>query len=369
MTGGAGSEAKLLSGKQPVGRWQSPGRVNLIGEFTDFNMGFVLPFAIARHVNVIVAPLDDSEVVVSSTRAKNVVAKNMNELKPSEPSSWASYVLGIVWAFREYGVDVPGLEFALQSDIPPGAGLSSSAAIEAAVAVAINDITAANLNRLQLSRLCHQAESEYVGVPVGMMDQLAVLNAQPNHAMLIDCLDQSIQQVPLSRSHFLIVDTRVRHVNRDGSYASKRSQCAQAAAQLGVNSLREADLSMVEQRLDGALARVAHHVVTENQRVIEMVSRLSMGQPIGELLLASHRSLQHYFGVSCPELDCVVDTAMSNGAEGARMVGAGNGGCALVLTEDWRKIASEVRAEYRRRGFRPPRSFVVTPAGGAGRVQ
>jgi galactokinase len=366
--GDARSHAGLHRGKESSGHWQSPGRVNLIGEFTDYNMGFVLPFAISRRLEVNVALLDEVEVVVSSTLARDVVVRDLDGLSPSEPFSWASYVLGTVWAFREYGVEIPGLEFSLHSEIPAGAGLSSSAAVEAAVAVAINDITGAGLDRLQLARLCHKAETEYVGVPVGIMDQLAVLNAQPDNAMLIDCLDQSIQQVPFSLDQLLVVDTMVRHANRDGSYALKRAQCAQAAARLGVTSLREADLSMVES-LDGDLAKVARHVVTENERVIATVNRLTMGQPIGDLLLASHRSLQHEFGVSCPELDCVVDTAMSNGAEGARMFGAGLGGCALVVADDCQMIAAKIEAEYQIRGYRPVQSFVVSPNGGAGRVQ
>ncbi len=365
----ARSRARLVRGKESSGLWQSPGRVNLIGEFTDYNMGFVLPFAISRRLHVNVALLDEAEVVVSSTQASGVVVSELDALEPSDAFSWASYVLGTVWAFREFGVEIPGLEFSLHSEIPSGAGLSSSAAIEAAVAVAINDITGAGFDRLQLARLCHKAETEYVGVPVGIMDQLAVLNAEPHNVMLIDCLDQSIQQVPLSLDQLLVVDTMVRHANRDGSYALKRAQCAQAAARLGVNSLREADLSMVESKLDGDLAEVARHVVTENDRVIATVTRLTIGQPIGDLLLASHRSLQHKFGVSCPELDCVVDTAMSNGAEGARMFGAGLGGCALVVADDCQMIAAKIEAEYQIRGYRPVQSFVVSPSGGAGRVQ
>ncbi len=368
MDGGS-SGSTLRKGKRPLGRWQSPGRVNLIGEFTDFNMGLVLPFAISRRLHVLAALLDDPEVVVSSAQTSDVVVRNLDELTPADANSWASYVTGVVWVFRELGIDVPGLEFAIHSDIPSGAGLSSSAAIEAAVAVAINDITESHLNASQLARLCHKAETEYVGVPVGMMDQLAVLNAHTDSAMFIDCLDQSILQVPLTPRHFVVVDTMVRHENRDGNYATKRSQCFRAAARLGVGSLREATVSMVESSLDGDLANVARHVVTENERVTETVGRLSRGDSIGDLLLASHRSLQHCFGVSCPELDCVVDTAMSSGAEGARMFGAGNGGCAIVLAEDWRPIVSEVEREFQSRGFRPPQSLVVRPCDGAGRVE
>ena len=361
--------AKLHRGRPAAGIWQSPGRVNLIGEFTDFNMGFVLPFAISRRLHVVVAVLDEPEVVVSSAQTSDVVVGYVSQLDPSDAFSWGSYVLGTVWAFRESGVELPGLEFSIDSDIPLGAGLSSSAAIEAAVALAINDITGAAMNREQLARLCHKAETEYVGVPVGMMDQFAVLNAQPNNAMLIDCREQSIQQVRFPIDQVLVVDTKVHHKNRDGSYALKRSQCAQATSRLGVHSLREADITMVERSLEGDLAKVARHVVTENERVVETVRRLSKGQSVGDLLLASHRSLQHDFGVSCPELDCVVDTAMSHGADGARMFGAGNGGCALVVSDDWEMIATSIDVEYRRRGFRPPQCFVVSPGGGAGRVQ
>ena len=359
---------KLLRGKRPEGHWQSPGRVNLIGEFTDYNMGLVLPFAIPRRLHVLAAKLDDPEVVVSSAQTSDVVVRNLNELTPGGPFSWASYVTGVVWAFQEYGVDVPGLEFAIHSELPSGAGLSSSAAIEAAVAVAINDITESRLNASQLARLCHQAETEYVGVPCGFMDQFAVLNARSDNAMLIDCLDLSIQQVPFSPHYLVVVDTMVRHTNSDGAYALKRSQCLQAAARLGLQSLRESDLSMVEGHLEGDLAKVARHVVTENERVIETVNRLSRGEPIGDLLVASHRSLQHTFGVSCPELDCVVDTAMSSGAEGARMFGAGNGGCVLVLAEDWQLVLSNVEQEFKSRGFQSPQNFVVSPCDGAGRV-
>jgi galactokinase len=359
----------LLRGKVAEGQWQSPSRVNLIGEFTDFNMGLVLPFAITRRLQLLVARLDSPEVVITSSKRRDVVVMNLDELKPANPFSWASYVLGTVWAFQEAGVEVPGLEFSFHSEIPSGAGLSSSAAIEAAVAVALNDITEANFDPVGLARLCHKAETQYVGVPVGMMDPLAVLNAKSEHAMLIDCLDQSIRQVPFVQNQILVIDTRVHHVNRDGGYAFKRSQCERAAARLGVTSLREADLSMVENTLDGELAKVAQHVVTENERVAETVRRLSTGQPIGDLLIASHRSLQHCFGVSCPELDVIVDTAMTNGAMGARMFGAGNGGCALVVTDDWQLIVSKVEAKYQSYGYRPPRSFVVSPTGGAGRVQ
>lgn len=358
----------MFKGKRVEGRWQSPGRVNLIGEFTDYNLGFVLPFTIARRVDVAVALLDEPEVLVSSGGASNFVVRRIDDLDPSDAFTWASYVLGTVWAFREYGLEVPGLEFSLHSSLPSGAGLSSSAAIEAAVAVAINDITSANLDNTQLARLCHQAETEFVGVPVGMMDQLAVLNAQPLNAMLIDCRDQSIEQVPFAPDGLLVIDTGVRHSNRDGSYALKRSQCAEAAAKLGVTSLRDADPDMVRNHLKGDLAKVARHVVTENRRVIETVKRLSTGQSIGDLLTDSHRSLQQSFGVSCPELDCVVDTAMLNGAEGARMFGAGNGGCALVLADDKEGMSTIIESEFRSRGYRPPRSFAVRPTGCAGRV-
>jgi galactokinase len=341
--------------------------VNLIGEFTDFNLGLVLPFAIARRVDVEVALLGHSEVVVSSSLARNAVARNINDLIPSDAMTWASYVLGIVWVFREHGVEVPGLEFSLHSDLPWGAGLSSSAAIEVAVGVAINDITAANLDHLQLARLCRKAETEYVGEPVGAMEPLAVLNAKSKNAMLIDCLTQSIEQISFSPSNLLVVNTRVRHANRDGNYALKRSRCAQAAAVLGVNSLRDADLSMVENSLDGDLATVARHVVTENDRVTVTVKRLSCGQTIGDLLLESHRSLQS-FGVSCPELDCIVDTAMPNGADGARMFGGGNEGCVIGLVEDEKETVSKIEAAFRKRGYRAHQSFVVSPCDGAGRV-
>lgn len=362
------SRSAPQNGRSVIGYWQSPGRVNLIGEYTDYNLGFVLPFAIDRRAFVGVARLDEPKVIISSKSKTTVVTRNYSSLRRNETVTWASYILGVLWAFQQRGITLPGLEIALDSEIPSGAGLSSSAAIEAAVAVAVNDIVATKFGRPDLAKLCHVAETEYVGVPVGIMDQMAVVNAKNGHAMLIDCRDESVAQVPLDTHQIFVVDTCVRHSNSDGQYAHKRAQCALAASQLGVNSLREANVEMVDEVLEGDLRKVAHHIVTENDRVLETVSRLSKGEPFGDLLLSSHHSLRKDFGVSTPQLDCVVDVAMTNGADGARMFGAGLGGCAFFIAEDPVRIASLIEARFRRLGYSPPRSFGVIPTDGAGPV-
>lgn len=362
------SRPVLQSGRPAIGYWQSPGRVNLIGEYTDYNLGFVLPFAIDRRVFVAVAKSNEPGVTIRSERKNSVVSRKYSSLRRNEPVTWASYVLGVIWAFHQSGISLPGLEVSLDSDIPPGAGLSSSAAIEAAVAVAINDITSTGLSRLHLAKLCHVAETEYVGIPVGIMDQMAVVNGRSRHAMLIDCRDESVVQVPLNVEQIMVIDTRVRHSNKDGRYAQKRERCAWAVSQLGVSSLREANLTMVDDALEGESRRIARHVVTENDRVLETVNRLSNGESIGDLLVSSHRSLQYDFDVSCQELDCIVDVAMANGADGARMFGAGLGGCAIMIADDPPRIVTLVEKEFYRHGYRPPRSFGVIASDGAGAV-
>lgn len=357
---------KMPNGESPIGYWQSPGRVNLIGEFTDYNLGFVLPFAIDRRVYVGVQIIDEPLVRVTSREENESISISYSDLQSGVDNSWASYVFGTIWAFRSHGIKVPGLELSLHSSIPIGAGLSSSAAIEAAVATALNDITESDLGLAQLAKLCHSAESDYVGAPVGIMDQMAVLNGQSQKAMFMDCRENSVQYVPFNANELLIVDTRLRHSNNDGNYARNRQLCERAADQLGITSLRDANLSMVEETLRGDLRRVARHVVTENLRVIESVDRLSNARSIGDLLVDSHRSLQKDFMVTCPELDCIVEVAITYGAEGARMFGAGLGGCALVLGGDHERIASHITAEFQYRGYQPPHAFAVTSTFGAG---
>ena len=368
MTYSPRSPLHLPSGRPALGLWQSPGRVNLIGEFTDYNDGHVLPFAIDRRIVAAVGVRKDRTLVVASRQQQDVVIWPRDEFDKPPRLNWASYVMGVIWAFRQQGVDVPGLEIALDSDVPLGAGLSSSAALTAVTAVAINDITSADLSPTQLAGICLTAENDYVGVPTGMMDQFAVIHGRAGHAMLIDCELQTIDYIPLDLGSLLVVNTQIRRSNADGNYAKKRRQCALAAEALGVSSLRHANIKMVEEGLRGEMRRIARHVVTEEGRVLDAAGRLIDGRPIGDLLVASHRSLHEDFVVTIPELDCVVDTAMNFGAAGARMMGAGMGGCAIVVCDDPLEMSNHIELEFRQRGFKPPECFTVTPSPGAGVV-
>ena len=355
--------------RDPEGSWQSPGRINLIGEHTDYNEGFVLPFAIDRRLQVAAARHAERYVRVASLQQPQVDEMQVARLVPGDSAGWARYVFGVLWSFERAGVRVPGVDLVVDSAIPLGAGLSSSAALLAAVAVAMNDLCGFGFDIEQLAAICHRAESEFVGVPVGRMDQTAVLGCREGHALLLDCRSGEARQIPLDIGPVLVVDTRVRHDNAGGAYAARRLACERAASILGLDSLRDATLDVIEASLDGELLRVARHVVTENARVIEAVRRLESGLAIGELLLASHESLRFDYRVSCGELDCAVDVAMGHGASGARLTGAGLGGCAIVVGGDFVEIESNVSAEFARRRFTPPRFFEVTPSDGAGRLR
>lgn len=363
VTMGIGELFQSRFDKSPDGLWQSPGRVNLIGEHTDYNEGFVLPFAIDRRLRVAVARRADRRIVVDSIQLGRGVELRLDA--QDKGAGWALYVMGVLRSFEDAGVDVPGLEILIDSDIPLGAGLSSSAALEAAIAVAVNDIVGAGRTTDQLVALCHRAESHYVGVPVGVMDQNAVLATHADHAILIDCRSHDVRQVRLALGPMLIIDTRVRHDNADGAYAERRRACERVATSLGVTSLRDATPSMVE-GLHGEAQRLVRHVVGENARVLETVRRLEGGLPIGDLLLSSHASLRDDFRVSCPELDCAVDVAVAAGAQGARLTGAGFGGCVIVVGGDHELILKRAVNEFRRRGFAPPEGFRVSPSQGAG---
>ncbi|MDQ6616677.1 MAG: galactokinase [Actinomycetota bacterium] len=352
-------------GRDPEGVWRAPGRVNLIGEHTDYNAGWALPFAIDREVVVAAARRRHGLARCWSAHGEGAVQAEIGSLSPRSVSGWAAYPLGVLWAFGQAGVEVGGVDLAVDSTVPLDRGLSSSAALAAAVAVALDDMGQAGLGPRRLAELCHQAEAGFVGVPVGMLDPLAVLYGRRDHGLLIDFRDLAVEPRALTIGPLVVVDTGVRRRVGTGAYDERRLQCREAAAELGVAHLRQATVAQVESRLDGVLRRRARHVVSENERVLEAARRLRVGEDIGDLLWASHASLRDDYAVSCPELDAVVDVAGQAGARGARLTGAGFGGCAIVVG----LTAEEMGAALTRR-FGPggPTAFAVTPADGAGRV-
>ncbi len=379
--------AKLFAqsySREPQGVFSAPGRVNLIGEHTDYTGGLVLPFAIDARAWMAAARNDDSVVrVVSAQRPGPVVTRALDQLSPDSPAaaSWAGYVFGAVWALREAGHEVSGFDLALDSQVPTGAGLSSSAAVECVTTLAVSSLSGLTLPPLDIARLSQQAENDFVGVPCGPMDQTASAASRAGSVLLFDTRAGTVENIPFSPAAdglaVLVIDTRVAHSLADGEYAQRRASCEQAAAILGVGSLREVpvdDLLATFVTLDDdVLVRRVRHVVTENDRVTQTVEMLREGQlaKIGDLLVASHRSLQYDYEVSCPELDRAVESALAAGAVGARMTGGGFGGSviALVPTELVDTVISQVTTDFADRGFTAPLPRIVAPADGARRDQ
>ncbi|WP_024368446.1 galactokinase, partial [Arthrobacter sp. TB 26] len=367
-------------GAAPDGAWAAPGRVNLIGEHTDYNEGFVLPFAIDKRATTVVRLRGDSTVRLLSTAGdQGLVAADAAALAPGSITGWAKYPLGVVWALQQYAIEVPGFDLLLDSDVPLGAGLSSSHAIECAVITALNELTGAGLTAEQMVTLTQHAENAFVGAPTGIMDQSASLRGASGRAVFLDCRDQSVQLVPFRAQEdglvLLVIDTKVSHSHADGGYASRRASCELGAAVLGVKALRDvgvADLEEASGLLDPVTFRRVRHIVTENDRVLQAVDTLRSEGParIGPLLDASHASMRDDFEISCPELDLAVDTARSHGAIGARMTGGGFGGSAIALTpvRYEQQVRDAVVRAFADAGFTAPDIFTVTPAAGAERV-
>ncbi|WP_448721119.1 galactokinase [Microbacterium natoriense] len=379
-----------LTGRTPDGLWSAPGRVNLIGEHTDYNDGFVLPFAIPHRTVAAVGVRDDGvgRVRVASTFAAEPVEVALDELGTlfptatgSEPAvpEWAAYPLGVAWALAEAaGRAGAGVDIAIASDVPMGAGLSSSAAIEGATASALNDLWNAGLDKTALARIGRKAENEAVGAPTGIMDQMASMLGEPDAAIFLDCRSLEAQLVPLGVAEaglaILVMDTRVKHAHSTGGYGERRASCERGAAIMGVPSLRDVsvgDLPRAEELMDDVTFRRVRHVVTENQRVLDTVRTLREqgARAIGDLLVASHASMRDDFEISVPELDTAVEAALAAGALGARMTGGGFGGAAIALIEAdaVETVSDAVNVAFAASGFSAPHLFTVTPSAGAQR--
>ncbi|MWA06333.1 galactokinase [Actinomadura sp. LD22] len=368
-------------GRAAEGVWHAPGRINLIGEHTDYNDGLVLPFALSRGVSVAAARRDDGVVEVRSRQAGGTVSAPVeggtvvSEGWPSE-RAWAAYPVGMARVLREHGTG--GASLLIDSDLPQGAGLSSSAALECATALALCDLHGVEIDRPELARLAQRAENEQVGMPCGLMDQSASLLATPGHALLLDCRSGLSAQVPFDPSQagltLLAVDTRASHVLTGGDYGRRRAECEEAAARLGVEALRDVkDLAGALGRLrDPVLRRRVQHVVTENHRVEASVGLLRAGAvgELGAMLNASHLSLRDQFEISWPEADTAVDAALRAGARGGRMIGGGFGGSVIVLTASDRagRVRDAIAAGYAKRGWTAPEFLDAVPSAGARRL-
>jgi galactokinase len=367
------------AGRDPDGAWAAPGRVNLIGEHTDYNDGFVLPAAIDRLVLAAAGRRDDRRLRLWSLQSEPPADLALAEVGPGKVEGWAAYPAGVAWALGQAGVEVGGADLVVDGDVPAGAGLSSSAALECATATALADLEGAGLDRVTLAGLARRAENEVVGVPSGAMDQMVSMLGRAGHALFLDTRSLDTEQVPLPLAAaglcLVVIDTRAGHRLVDGAYADRRAACDAAAATLGVPALRDATPSQVEAAA-GDLGEVglrrARHVVTENARVLEAVRLLRAGEleRLGPLLAASHASLRDDYEVSSPELDTAVAAAVAAGAVGARMTGAGFGGSALALarTDLVGRIDEQVRAAFAAAGFGPPAVDAVVPSDGARRL-
>lgn len=388
------AEFREVYGTEPDSVWAAPGRVNLIGEHTDYNDGFVMPLALPHTCLAAASPRTDGVLRLHSGDVPGgAVELRVEELSPvaggsgGDRGGWAAYPAGVVWALREAGLltgGAGGADLHFESTVPTGAGLSSSAALEVVTATALNDLYGLGLTPPRIAQLCQRAENAFVGVPCGIMDQMASACCTEGHALFLDARDLTQRQVPFDLAaeglRLLVVDTRVKHELGDGAYASRRAACEAAARALGVRALRDVPFEGLETTLaelerlgcDPATRRRVRHVVTEDRRVEEVIQRLDAGdtRSIGPVLTAGHASCRDDFEISCAELDLVVETANAAGALGSRMTGGGFGGSAIVLVAeaDADAVSKAVTEAFGAAGHRAPRIFPAVPSAGARRL-
>jgi len=366
-------------GTEPDGSWRAPGRVNLIGEHTDYNDGLVLPIALPNQILVTASARTDGVLAVASTGHDGVIEFSLDSLQPGSVEDWAAYPAGAAWVLREAGYEIGGANLLVDSDLPSGAGLSSSAALLCATAVTLLGLHGIDVDPAEVARLAQRAENQYVGAPVGLMDQMASMCCTVGHALYFDIRAMSTEQIPFDPESdgltLLVVDVKAPHRHVDGEYAARRKSCEQAAAELGVPALR----SIAYEDLDAALARLSddvvrrrvRHVVTEIRRVEDAVALMHAGRlrDVGPLFTASHVSLRDDFEITVPELDVAVDTALAAGVLGARMTGGGFGGCiiALVNTTEAPAVLTAIEKAFASHNFQTPTSLAATPSAGASR--
>ena len=406
-------------GGTPDGVWLAPGRANLMGEHTDYNDGFVLPFALGQGVTAAAARRAGRQLTLCSRQEPAAAVQiALDGLAPGQVTGWAAYPAGVAWALEAAGHPVPGACIAIDSDLPAGAGLSSSAALECATALALTELARPELSRpeqalpeqalpeqalpelarpqsagltvprRELAAIARRAENEFVGVPSGIMDQSASLLSQAGHALLLDCRSLDTSQVPFAPAaagaSLLLINTRAKHDLSDGEYGQRRAECEEAARRLGIPSLRSLTIPAEVDRLaDPVLRRRARHVVTDNQRVLDVVALLStplaaagphgpagIYRDIGQLLTESHASLRDDFEVSWPEADATVEAALAAGAFGARMMGGGFGGSVLALVPVTAAgpVRDAVTAAFGRRAWTAPEFLDAVPSQSARRL-
>ena len=368
-------EKKFLEtfGEEPDLVAAAPGRVNLIGEHIDYSDGFVLPFAIKDRTLVAARKRNDSTVRIASAQRRNkIVTVDINQVKPGLKGEWERYALGVLWAM---GIK-EGVDLLIDGNVPLGAGLSSSAALECSVATAMNHLFDLGFNSEELARLTQKAENQYVGVPCGIMDQSVSLMATQGSALLLDCRDLSTKNISFDVAsnglELLIIDTQAHHALTDGGYAERRASCESVVVKLGITSLRELSMEQLENSrallTETEFVR-ARHAVTEMKRVLECVDALSNSdfEKVGHLINQSHTSLRDDYTVSCPELDTAVEAALSAGALGSRMVGGGFGGSAIALIQasKTKETIKLIEKAFSNKGFKAPRFFASLPSQGA----
>ena len=357
-------------------RYGAPGRINLIGEHTDYNLGFALPIALPQRTVVTFTPDRGDAITVASDRADGPVRIPL-ATAPGGVSGWAAYVAGVMWALRQAGHPVPGGQMWITSDVAIGSGLSSSAALECAALGAIAAAADVRIDPKEQARLAQRAENDYVGAPTGLLDQLAALFGRPGTALLIDFRDLTVAPVAFDPDAagvtLLLIDSRARHAHAGGDYAARRASCERAAADLGASSLREVQdrgPSVVTAVRDPVDARRARHVLSENQRVLDCVAALNDSDftEAGRIFNASHASMRDDFEITTDHIDLIADAAVRAGALGARMTGGGFGGCviALVPAEGTGAVDEAVRCAVGDAGFEEPVITRTRAAAGAG---
>lgn len=352
----------------------APGRVNLIGEHTDYNDGFVLPLAIERGLRIHVRRRPDTRAVLTSAREGTTLEIDLGTPLVAGRTDWGRYVAGVLAGYQRLGWAIPGFEARIEADLPAGGGLSSSAALEVGIATAVETLSGRALDPCERAGLCQRAEHEFAHVPCGIMDQLAVTLARRGHALLIDCRSREVDHVPLGDAvHVLVIDSGVKHALGDGGYAARRRECEAAARHLGRPSLRDissAEWPTVERSLPEPARRRARHVVTENDRVKAFAAAARAGDwpRAGRLMHAGHASLRDDFEVSCRELDLICETVgRLAGVFGCRMTGGGFGGSAVALVDapQAERVATAARIACTAALGHAPDLFLTAAAAGA----